>query len=341
MLYLISSLFLLLFSGSPSAGTELRRTDLMAALRGGGYTIILRHARTDRAFAEVRDPVPTKREEQRNLTEEGVRDAILMGVVLKKYSIPIGEIVSSPMYRSIETAQYAAGKPTTVTMALRVFPSTPEQAALVAAAPKPGTNRLLVTHHFVIETHVPGIAPGDIGESEAAVVRTLPDGRVELVGRITIADWQALAGRTASSQAVKTASGLASNGASVAVVSGVEYQNTNGIADPTYPDTPVGRLASGYVTAFNSAMKDRMRDFIESHMVSNPQRTIEDRLESYERLLASMGTLTPVRRLSANDNEVVMEMKAKIGSVRLTVASSAEQGRIQSVTFAMPAGGHH
>lgn len=341
MLYLISSLFLLLFSGGPSAATELRRTDLMAALHGGGYTIILRHARTDRAFTEVRDPVPTKREEQRNLTEEGVRDAILMGVVLKKYSIPIGEIVSSPMYRSIETAEYAAGKPTAVTMALRVFPSTPEQAALVAAVPKPGTNRLLVTHHFVIETHVPGIAPGDIGESEAAVVRTLADGRVELVGRITIADWQALAGGSVSSQAVKAASGLASNGARVAVVSGEEYQNTTGPADPSYPDTPVGKLASGYVAAFNSAMKDRMRNFIESHMVANPQRTTEERLESYDKLLASMGTLTPIRRLSASDNEVVMEMKARIGSVRLTVAASAEEGRVQSVTFAMPAGGHH
>ena len=52
--------------------------------------------------------------------------------------------------------------PATTTMALRVFPATAEAAALIAAAPAAGTNRVVVTHHFVIETHVPGIRPGDM-----------------------------------------------------------------------------------------------------------------------------------------------------------------------------------
>ena len=77
-------------------------------------------------------------------------------------------------------------------MALRVFPSTAEQAALVSAPTPSGTNRLLVTHHFVIETHVPGIKPGDIGESEAVVVRPTANGKLELIGRITLSDWEAL-----------------------------------------------------------------------------------------------------------------------------------------------------
>src|SRR5688572_7496698 len=165
---------------------ELRREELMAALKQGGYTIMLRHARTDRSFNEAREYVPALRTQQRNLNDAGVADARLMGVVLKKFGIPLGEIISSPMFRTTETAEYAAGVPTT-TMVLRVFPSTPEQAALVAKAPKAGTNRLVVTHHFVIETHVPGIKSGDIGESEAAVIRHLADGKVELVGKILLA----------------------------------------------------------------------------------------------------------------------------------------------------------
>src|SRR5262249_58631785 len=99
----------------------------------------------------------------------------------------------SQMVRTRETAECAAGTDA-ISMALRVFPTTDETAAIVAAAPKPGTNRLLVTHHFVIEKLVPGIKPGDVGESEAAVVRPTGDGKVALVGRITLGDWERLAG---------------------------------------------------------------------------------------------------------------------------------------------------
>jgi phosphohistidine phosphatase SixA len=202
MLVLLSSLsFVAGLATATSDSTELRREDLMAALQTGGYTVLLRHARTDRSFNEQRDPVPTERSAQRNLTDDGVRDAALMGVVFRKYGIRFAEVISSPMYRTVETAEYSVGKPTSTTMVLRVFPSTPAQSALVMKAPRKGTNRLLVTHHFVIETHVPGITPGDVGESEAAVVRHTADGKIELVGRITLSDWQALANPAGSSKA--------------------------------------------------------------------------------------------------------------------------------------------
>jgi phosphohistidine phosphatase SixA len=178
---------------APAQSSELRGEQLMHALRNGGYTILLRHARTDRSFKEAMGYVPVERSAQRNLTDDGVHDAKLMGVVLKKYEIPIGEIVASPMYRTRETAEYAAGTPTS-SIVLRSYPPTDEQAMLVAQSPKPGTNRLLVTHHFVIEKHVPGIKPGEIGESEAAIIQTTSDGRVQLVGRITLSDWEKLAG---------------------------------------------------------------------------------------------------------------------------------------------------
>ena len=143
MLHLVS--FLALAVPLATADTsELRREELMTALRRGGYTVLLRHARTDRSFQEERSYVPKERSAQRNLTDDGIRDAALMGVVFRKYGITFAEVVSSPMYRTVETAEMAAGKPDT-TMVLRTFPSTREQAALVANAPRPGTNRLLVT----------------------------------------------------------------------------------------------------------------------------------------------------------------------------------------------------
>lgn len=317
---------------------ELRREELMAALKRGGYTIMLRHARTDRSFNEAREYVPALRSQQRNLNDAGVADARQMGVVLKKYGVPIGEILSSPMYRCTETAEYAAGVPTT-TMALRVFPSSPEQAALVTKAPKAGTNRLIVTHHFVIETHVPGIKPGDINESEAAVIGHLSDGTVELVGKILLADWQALAGEAAT----------ASNPAPAPVVPAGAPTGPGAAAPVTHPPTVVfpatmaGHLTQAYIETFNSGDAAKMRSFIEQALVVNPARSTDVRVDGYQTLFADFGSLTVKAVTSATEEEVVVAAMGKGGEVTVTVKMAADvQHRIASVSFASlrPGGGH-
>ena len=294
--------------------TELRREELMEALRKGGYTVMLRHARTDRSFNEQRDPVPTERNKQRNLTDDGIRDAALMGVVFRKYGIQFAEIISSPMYRCIETAEYSAGRPTSTTMALRTFPATSEQATLVAKAPGPGTNRLIVTHHFVIETHVPGIKPGDVAESEAAVVRHTADGKVELVGRITLDDWRSLA----------NPGGVAtpSTAPAQATHASMPVATSNGVK---IPDSHAGHIASEYIKAFNSGSDDSMKVFLGSWMRPNPDRTIDERVRGYRQLFAEHGPLTVIAVHENAQIEVVLGIKSRVGEFRLTVKSSEDQ----------------
>jgi phosphohistidine phosphatase SixA len=193
MFSLLVSLALAARLATPAEDTaQARRLDLMNKLRSGGYSVLLRHARTDYSVQEPQGTVPAERSAQRNLSDDGIRDAALMGVVFRKYGISFAEIISSPMFRTVETAEMAAGKPKT-TMVLRVFPATPEQEALIRTAPKPGTNRLVVTHHFVIEKHVPGVKPGAVAEIEAAVVNHAAVGTPQLVGIIKLDDWKALA----------------------------------------------------------------------------------------------------------------------------------------------------
>ena len=76
MLHIVSAIT---FAAGVASATldsaELRREDLMTALRTGGYTVILRHARTDRSFQEQIGAIPEKRAEQRNLSDDGFRDA--------------------------------------------------------------------------------------------------------------------------------------------------------------------------------------------------------------------------------------------------------------------------
>ena len=240
--------------------------------------------------------------------------------MLRKYRIPIGEIVSSPLYRTVETAELAVGKPTRTTMDLRVFPSTADQAALVAAPVKAGSNRLIVTHHFVIETHVPGIRPGDIGESEAAVVRSTADGKVELVGRITLSDWQTLGGV-----------------ASPAPANAVQQRATTAVGVGLTPE----QIARAYIAAFNAG-RPAMRDFIESHLLVNPERPTDARLKTYDELFGSHGPLTLEMVHSADATEAAFEMKSKQGNFQLVVkAADGQPGRAASVSFRVPHFGGH
>ena len=337
MLHLISAIAIVVGLATADT-TELRREELMTALRRGGYTVILRHARTDRSFQEERAYVPKERSAQRNLTDEGVRDAALMGVVFRKYGITFAEVISSPMFRTVETAEMAVGKPDT-TMVLRVFPSTPEQAALVAKAPKPGTNRLLVTHHFVIETHVPGISPGEIAESEAAVVRRTSGGKVELVGRITLEDWRALANPNAAATRAATSATVAPAGYVGAHGGATSVQAAD--AGPTIPDTHAGHLAREYIAAFNSGSPETMRAFIESTMLPNPERSTEQRLETYGKLFEQHGPLSVRTVEDSKSTEITLGVRSKVGDGRLTVRSSeAQPMRVATVTFTFLQGGH-
>jgi phosphohistidine phosphatase SixA len=275
--------------------------------------------------------IPKNRSEQRNLSDEGIRDAALIGVVFRKYNIAFGEIIASPMYRTIETAEMAAAKPTRVTMDLRVYPSTPDQEKLVRTPPKKGTNRLLVTHHFVIETHVPGIKPGDIDEGEAVVVRHLPGGGIELAGRLKLDDWQSLANPGQGKRAVR-ADAPAIHGGYAAPA----------LPASNIPDTHAGHLAREYIAVFNTGTAGKMRSYIETTMVLDPARPTDARLESYAKLFADLGPLTLVAVDSSAALDVVLSMQSKRGPLKLNVkASEAQPTRVSSVTFTYAQPGGH
>ncbi len=209
-------------------------------------------------------------------------------------------------------------------MLLRLYPSTVEQAALVAAAPPARTNRLLVTHHFVIETHVPGIRPGDVDESEAAVVRPTGDGRVELVGRITLAGVPVAAPTAGAGTNYQAARVHAPAGGTVEI-----------------PDTPAGRIARQYVAAFNSGDAERLRAFIETNLLADPTRTTETRLQSLTKLWTEFGPLSIDAIHGSEPGEMILGAQTKKGAVRLTVKTSPEQpGRAASISFAYGVGGH-
>lgn len=91
---------------SPARANEA----LWQSLQQGGHVLFIRHALTTPGSG---DPPRFKLEDcstQRNLSDEGRAQARRMGEVLRARKVPVGEVLSSPWCRCVETARLAFGR---------------------------------------------------------------------------------------------------------------------------------------------------------------------------------------------------------------------------------------
>lgn len=83
---------------------------LWDALRGGGHVLYIRHAQTTPGFGDPPGFALENCSTQRNLSEEGRAQARRLGQALAERKVPIGEVLSSPWCRCLETARLAFGR---------------------------------------------------------------------------------------------------------------------------------------------------------------------------------------------------------------------------------------
>lgn len=86
---------------------SLSGQDLVAALQGGGYVILMRHASSPRTPPDAAHAQPDNVQHERQLDDEGRSTARAMGAALRQLRIPIGQVLSSPTYRALETIRLA------------------------------------------------------------------------------------------------------------------------------------------------------------------------------------------------------------------------------------------
>jgi phosphohistidine phosphatase SixA len=178
-------------AASPSG--ELAGQALVDALRRGGYVIYFRHAATDRGGV---DSVAWPREQQRNLSEAGRADAEAIGRAFRALGIPVGRVLASPFYRTMDTAQLAFGRFEVTPELLGLLSDDAGRAERAAAVrrllgtpPEPWLNTVLVAH----QSNLQDAAGVSLPEGGAAVVQPLGSGEFRPVARLTPADWTALA----------------------------------------------------------------------------------------------------------------------------------------------------
>jgi phosphohistidine phosphatase SixA len=181
----------------PNAQAESAQA-LVASLKKGGYVLVMRHASSPREAPDARSANPDNVKTERQLDEAGRRGAIAMGKAVRDLHIPIGEVLSSPTYRALETVRLAE---------LPNVQSHPElgdggqsmQGSSAAQGewlreragrlPK-GTNTIIVTHMPNISRAFP--AWGTVADGEVVVVGRDGDRGVKPLGRIKIEDWPSL-----------------------------------------------------------------------------------------------------------------------------------------------------
>ena len=199
-------LLLLVLSGAINAADE-PGNHLLGALRAGGYVILMRHASSpstppDATHANLDNP-----QRQRQLDQAGRSSARKLGESLRRLGIPIGDVLSSPTYRAVETVRLAGlGEP-------RTFPQLGDAGqsmmadtsgnraawlkAEVAQSPMPGKNTIIVTHSPNITEAFPQAGAG-LADGEALILH--PDGRggAVVVAQLKIGDWSLSSANQAS-----------------------------------------------------------------------------------------------------------------------------------------------
>src|SRR5215831_19193365 len=198
-LSLSGAIALMLAPGAGAAQT-LSGGALVTALRQGGFIILMRHASSPQQPPSSGNANPDNVKVERQLDDAGRSTAMAMGKALRDLKIPVGEVLSSPTYRALETARLAQWTNVTPVPELgdngqgmtRVVPE--EQTAWLkrrVTQTARGTNTILITHLPNINRAFPESSSG-LSDGEALIFSPDGKGGATVVARVKIEEWPRL-----------------------------------------------------------------------------------------------------------------------------------------------------
>lgn len=170
------------------------KDSLIEQMRNGGLVIYWRHTKTDWSVRDTDLSDMDRCSTQRNLNEEGRRDARHVGEAFKRLGIPVGRVLTSDFCRNRETAELAFGRYERVPDLFNL-PATRDPArrdrlvsslrAMLAAPPEdPSVNTLIVGHNLNLRA----AANVFIDEGGIAVFRPLDREGFEHLGNLEPGD---------------------------------------------------------------------------------------------------------------------------------------------------------
>lgn len=170
------------------SGTVNTDTTVIARLREGGLVLLCRHAITDRSKPDARTVDFDDRSTQRNLSAEGETQARQIGEEIRRLGIPIGDVRTSPFFRTRESAELSFGH-ATIDPALEFNGDDNAMRRLLSTPPDPGTNSVFMSHAGRIARVLDMRALGGLEEGDCAVIEPRGDS-FDVVGRIRAGEWR-------------------------------------------------------------------------------------------------------------------------------------------------------
>jgi phosphohistidine phosphatase SixA len=191
-----------LLAVAPVQAAPLSGDALVSALKQGGYVLLMRHTSSPAAVPDKSVANADNTKLERQLDKNGETTAAAMGAAIKKLGLPVGNVLSSPTYRALQTVKFA-GFGTAMTFTELGDGGTsmaPETVAAwaswlktkVAEPPRAGTDTFILTHSPNITSAFADDAKG-IADGEALVFHPDGKGGAELVAHIKIEEWPQLA----------------------------------------------------------------------------------------------------------------------------------------------------
>lgn len=184
---------ILVASAVVARGEPLPPAQVVPELRKGGYVLFIRHPATNPDQADT-DPLHMDNvKAQRQLSDEGRKQARMLGHAFRKLKIPVAKVVASKFWRAQEAAKLLEVGEVVPSIdvaegGLVVSPNENKRRAealrkLLGTRPPRGKNIVIVSHKPNLQDAA-GKELGDAGEGEVVVFRPLGDTKFEVVARV-------------------------------------------------------------------------------------------------------------------------------------------------------------
>src|SRR5437868_11409906 len=168
-------------------------TELVPELQKGGYVLFIRHPKTNPDQADT-DPLHLDNiKAQRQLSDEGRKQATALGEAFRALKLPVDKVISSKFYRAQEAAKLLDLGDVTPSVdvtegGLVVSPRENERRAkalreLLSTAPADGKNVVIVSHKPNLQDAA-GKDFGDLREAEVVIFQPLGKGKFKAVARV-------------------------------------------------------------------------------------------------------------------------------------------------------------
>jgi phosphohistidine phosphatase SixA len=177
---------------------SLSKNELVSTLEKGGNVLVMRHASSPREVPDAKTANADNTNRERQLDEAGRTTATKMGKAMRDLKIPIGDVLSSPTYRALETIRLAQWANVMPTPELGDGGQSMQRVAdtqamwlqkKVTEMPR-SANTILVTHMPNLTRAFPQVS--GVADGEALIFRPDGKGNAPLIGRMKIEEWPQL-----------------------------------------------------------------------------------------------------------------------------------------------------